>query len=161
MAVPARIRFHMERICYRQHVQNFPLQALESVAVGSVAVTARALAESGVELTFAQWRVLVVVDEDVADPTVGEIAAGIGSATSPASRLIARMRAHGLVETVRDEHDRRVTRVRLSERGRSVRDRVVARRRELLEAAAAGVSPWPRDMELALAGLADALRAAR
>lgn len=132
---------------------------LEALAIGSVAATALALARSGVELTFAQWRVLVVVDEEPDGAIVGTIADRTGSAPSPASRLVARMRDHGLVTTEPDDHDRRATRVRLTARGREVRDLVVTRRRELLERAATSVDPLePRVLEV-LEALAAKLRA--
>jgi DNA-binding MarR family transcriptional regulator len=115
------------------------LETLESLAVGSVAVTTLALAQAGVELTFAQWRVLMVVAEGPDGATVGEIAASLGSAISPASRLVARTRARGLVWTQKDAHDHRATRVQLTELGWTVRGRVLAGRRERLQAALDGV----------------------
>jgi DNA-binding MarR family transcriptional regulator len=144
------IACHMECICYPGQVQASsslqtptPTAALESLAVGLVAVTSLALARAGVELTFAQWRVLMVVSQHDEGATVGEVARRIGSAISPASRLITRMRRRGLVVAEKDPHDHRATRVRLSEQGRAVRDRVLAQRRELLHAAAQGLEPLP------------------
>ncbi len=144
------IACHMECICYPGRMQTSsspqtptPTDALESLAVGLVAVTSLALARAGVELTFAQWRVLMVVSQHDDGATVGEVATRIGSAISPASRLITRMRRRGLVVTEKDAHDHRATRVRLSDQGRAVRDRVMARRRELLYAAVQGLEPLP------------------
>ena len=134
------------------------IDALESLAVGSVAVTTLALAQAGVELTFAQWRVLMVVAGGADGATVSEIAAAIGSATSPASRLITRMRGRGLVLTQKDAHDHRATRVQLSERGWAVRDRVVARRRELLSATLERLPPLTPPTVRALGDLGVALR---
>ena len=37
------------------------LASLEAIVAGSVAVTARALADAGSELTLVQWRALVVL----------------------------------------------------------------------------------------------------
>ncbi|MGC8633417.1 MAG: MarR family winged helix-turn-helix transcriptional regulator [Candidatus Limnocylindrales bacterium] len=117
------------------------LDTLESLAVGAVAATTLALAHARVELTFAQWRVLMVVAEGPDGATVGEIAASLGAAISPASRLVARMRARGLVLTQKDAHDHRATRVHLSELGWAVRGRVLAGRRDQLRAALERVPP--------------------
>ncbi len=138
-------------------VQRSTVDVLESIAVGSVAVTALALAQAGVELTFAQWRVLVVISDLADGATVGEIATRIGSAHSPASRLVARMRRHGLVATEQDTHDRRATRVRMTDHGRDVRERVVGRRRALLEEAV-GANPLPPTVAQRLDALAGLLR---
>ena len=134
------------------------IDALESLAIGSVAVTTLALAQAGVELTFAQWRALMVVAEDEEGATISEIAAAIGSATSPASRLVTRMRDRGLVRTRKDARDHRATRVHLSERGWAVRDRVVARRRELLGSALRQLPPLPPPVAQVLGQLGQAMR---
>ena len=134
------------------------IDALESLAIGSVAVTTLALAQAGVELTFAQWRALMVVAEGAEGATVSEIAAAIGSATSPASRLVTRMRDRGLVLTRKDARDHRATRVHLSERGWAVRDRVVARRRELLGSALRQLPPLPPPVARTLGELGLAMR---
>ncbi len=134
------------------------LDALESLAIGSVAVTTLALAQARVELTFAQWRALMVVAEGADGATVSEIAVAIGSATSPASRLVTRMRDRGLVLTRKDARDHRATRVHLSERGWAVRDRVVARRRELLGSTLRQQPPLSPPVALILAQLGQAMR---
>ena len=98
---------------------------LEAVAFGSVAVTSRALAAVGLELTFAQWRVLAVVGEKPGGATVTEIAARLGAEVSPVSRLVSRLVRRGVVTVVKDERDRRVTRVTTSDAGREIRDAVL------------------------------------
>ena len=151
--------FYMERICYAASMETITaIDALESLAIGSVAVTTLALTQAGVELTFAQWRVLMVVADGADGATVSEISAAIGSATSPASRLVTRMRDRGLVLTQKDAHDHRATRVHLSERGGAVRDRVVARRRELLASTLERLPPPTPPVARALADLGVALR---
>ncbi len=102
---------------------------LERLVVGSVAITARAIAQAGAELTFMQWRVLLVVGEHDEGAAVGEIAGRVGAHASPASRLIARLKRRGLLRTDRDSQDRRVVCVRLTEPGRELRTRVLAQRR--------------------------------
>jgi DNA-binding MarR family transcriptional regulator len=134
------------------------IDALESLAVGAVAVTTLSLAQAGVELTFAQWRVLMILANMPDGATVGEIAGRIGSATSPASRLVARMRAHGMVQTRKDPLDHRATRVQLSDQGWAIRERVLARRRELLSMAIASLDPLEPTARVPLDRLAAALR---
>ncbi len=105
------------------------LDALESLAVGSVAITERAIAAAGADLTFVQWRVLLIVGSQAEGATVGEIAARIGAHASPASRLVSRLRRRGVVDATTDAADRRVTRLTLTAAGRDLRQRVLDRRR--------------------------------
>ena len=158
----------MERICYAPRMAGTggiattgelaAVDALELLAIGSVAVTTLALAQAGVELTFAQWRALMVVAEGAEGATVSEIAVAIGSATSPASRLVTRMRDRGLVLTRKDARDHRATRVHLSERGWAVRDRVMTRRRELLGCTLRQLPPLPPPVARTLGELGQAMR---
>ena len=131
---------------------------LEALTVGAVAVTSLALEQASVELTFAQWRVLMVLADEPDGATVSAIAARIGSANSPASRLIERMRLRGLVETGKDELDRRATRVRLAEEGGRVRERVVVRRRGLLREVLAPLGGLSPEAEREVRRLAAAVR---
>jgi DNA-binding MarR family transcriptional regulator len=132
--------------------------ALEAVAFGSVAVTTRALATVGLELTFAQWRVLVIVGERPDGATVTEIAARLGAEISPVSRLVSRIARRGLVATAKDDRDRRVTRVAITESGRDLRETVLARRRALLLQVLAVAGPIEPDTEAALDRIGDAFR---
>jgi DNA-binding MarR family transcriptional regulator len=106
--------------------------ALEAIAFGSVAITTRALATAGVDLTFAQWRVLVIVGEGPAGATVTEIATRLGAEISPVSKLVSRMARRRLVRTRKDDRDGRVTRVTVTEEGRKLRKTVVGHRRRML-----------------------------
>ncbi len=115
--------------------------SLEQVVFGSVAVTTRAVAKTGLELTFPQWRVLVVLGGCPDGATVSEIASRIGAALSPASRLITRLETRGYVVTRKDLDDRRATRVRLTPLGADVRKKVVDERRRYLAEAVAEASP--------------------
>jgi len=125
--------------------------ALEAIAQGSVAITTRALAPVGVELTFAQWRVLVIVGEKRHDgATISEVATRLGAEISPVSRLVSRLVRRGLVETHKDPHDRRVTRVVLTKAGLSSRENVMARRRELLTGVLLAIGPLDPIVEAAL-----------
>ena len=132
--------------------------ALEAVAFGSVAVTSRALVAAGLELTFAQWRVLVVVGERPSGATVTEIAARLGAEVSPVSRLVSRLVRRGVVTVVKDEQDRRVTRVMISEAGREIREAVIERRRVLLAEVLAAAGPIEPDVAAALNRIGAAFR---
>ncbi|MBI3750586.1 MAG: MarR family transcriptional regulator [Chloroflexi bacterium] len=107
--------------------------ALDRLVIGSVALTERAIAAAGTDLTFVQWRVLMIVGERDGGATVGEIAERIGARSSPASRLIGRLRTRGVVETTKDPGDARITRVRLTESGLELRRRVLGLRREAFD----------------------------
>ncbi len=107
---------------------------VERIVVASVAVTARALLEVAPELTFLQWRVLVVVDQP-GGVSVGTVAVAVGAKPAAMSRLVGRLRMRGLVETSRGEEDARIVFVRLTERGELIRARIYERRRlEIREA---------------------------
>ncbi len=116
------------------------VELLERLVVGSVAMTERAIAAAGTNLTFVQWRVLLIVGERSEGATVGEVAARIGARGSPASRLISRLKQRGVVLSERDAVDHRIARIRLSERGRELRRKVLDHRRRDLESMA-GSSP--------------------
>jgi DNA-binding MarR family transcriptional regulator len=113
------------------------VQAIERLMVETVGITTIALSQASpdVELSFAQWRALVVVGSREAGTRVGEIAARIGSAVPTTSRLVRRMERRGLVVAERDEADRRATLVVFTPAGRRVHDALVGRRRDFVRAA--------------------------
>jgi DNA-binding MarR family transcriptional regulator len=133
-----------------------PAGALQAVAFGTVAITTRALQTVGLELTFVQWRVLVIVGATDEGLTVSEIAVRIGSELSPTSRLVARMARRGFVTLVKEDVDRRVTRVRLSSEGRAVRQSVIERRLALLLAVLAAAGPLSPDVVAGLQRIGEA-----
>jgi DNA-binding MarR family transcriptional regulator len=106
---------------------------LEAIVYGAVAVTARAIALNGAELTFPQWRVLVIVGETTGGASVSQVAARLGSELSPTSRVVRRLAGRGLVLTTKSVADRRVTHIQLTAQGRELRDAVLRGRRALLE----------------------------
>lgn len=123
-----------------------------------MAVTTRALASTALDLTFVQWRVLVIVGEDEDGATVSEIAIRLGAEISPLSRLVGRLARRGLVATGKDERDRRVTRVNLTDAGRAIRETVLRRRRELLAVVLAGIGPIGSDVVAVLEQIGDGFR---
>lgn len=127
---------------------------LERVAVGAVGLTTRALAQAdtGFELTFPQWRALLVLGEDADGARIGEVAARVGVTLPATSRLLRRLERRGLTKLAVDEADRRATRARLSDRGRAVRAAILTQRREALREIAVGLSRPER------LGLASGLR---
>ena len=104
---------------------------VERVAVGAVGLTARALAEAapGTELTFPQWRALLILGEDPAGARVGQVATRVGVTLPATSRLLRRLAGRGLVALATDEVDRRATRAQLTLRGSEVRSAILQYRR--------------------------------
>ncbi|HEX5450794.1 MAG TPA: MarR family transcriptional regulator, partial [Candidatus Limnocylindrales bacterium] len=138
------------------------VDALERIVFGAVGVTAVALQEAtpAIDLTLLQWRVLVVLGEPAGPLRVGILALRIGASVPSASRLVRRMERRGLVETARDEADRRATRVGLSPAGRRVHDELIRYRRSLLARLVADrMEPLPADLPTGLAALAKAFEA--
>ena len=107
---------------------------LERIAIGAVGLTTRALAQAdaGFELTFPQWRALLVLGENADGARVGEVAARVGVTLPATSRLLRRLERRGLTTLAMDEQDRRATRARLTDRGRAVRAAILGHRRAAL-----------------------------
>ena len=132
--------------------------ALERIALGAVAVTTRALAMVGVELTFAQWRAMVIVGEREVGATVTEVAERLGSEISPTSRLVRRLVARGFVVTHKDDADRRVTRVAITPAGAAIRRAVLERRRMVLDQVLAGAGEVDPSIAALLDRIGDGFR---
>ncbi len=143
-------------------VERSTLDALDRVIVASVGITTVALAQAdrAGELTFPQWRVLVVVGERPSGVRVSEIARRVGASSPSASRLIRRMELAGMVTTERDENDRRATLVRLTAAGARVRSTVIDRRRRLVARLfRSHAGRLPRDLDLGLQAIGEVLSA--
>jgi DNA-binding MarR family transcriptional regulator len=141
-------------------LEGSTLDALDRLIMAAVGITTVALAQANParELTFPQWRVLVVLGETPSGMRVSDIARRIGSSSPSASRLIRRMERAGLVSTERDESDRRATVVRLSRGGAKLRSRVVAHRRRLVARLLhERQGTLPSDLESGLLIIADTL----
>jgi len=123
---------------------------LERIAVGAVGLTTRALAlaDTGFELTFPQWRALLVLGEGDDGARIGEVAARVGVTLPATSRLLRRLERRGLTTLAVDDQDRRATRARLTDRGRAVREAILTQRRTALREIAAAL-PEPDRLDLA------------
>jgi DNA-binding MarR family transcriptional regulator len=127
--------FRMEHVGCTLPPMDGLLPSLEAIVAGSVALTARALADTRSELTLVQWRALVVL-HDATDPVpIGVLARALGASPSATSRLVRRLVARGYVARERDRgdrRDRRERRVVVSVRGRRLVRRIISvRDREL------------------------------
>lgn len=108
---------------------------LEAIVFGGVAMTAEALAyATREELTFTQWRAILLVGEYDGGCRVGEVAGFLHATLPTTSRLLRRLERRGLLTLERDEEDRRATRARLTEAGAELRSSVLAYRRNEIRA---------------------------
>ncbi len=107
-----------------------PLAALDRIVIGAIGLTTHALAEAApaTELTFPQWRALLILGEDQDGARVGQVATRVGATLPATSRLLRRLARRDLVALVPDELDHRATRARLTVRGREVRLAILAYR---------------------------------
>jgi DNA-binding MarR family transcriptional regulator len=117
------------------------VDAIEAIIVAGVAMTNRALSQAreGHELTFPQWRVLVILVDPAGLP-VNEIARLIGVTLPATGRQLRRLEQRGLVRLVPDGNDRRVTRAILTDAGHAVRAAIISDRRMRIEEALSGLS---------------------
>jgi len=115
---------------------------LERIVVGAVGLTTRALAQAdtGFELTFPQWRAILVLGEREDGARIGEVATRVGVTVPATSRLLRRLERRGLAALAPDERDRRAKRARLTDRGRAVREAIREHRRAALRDIAARLS---------------------
>jgi DNA-binding MarR family transcriptional regulator len=106
----------------------------ERIVMGAVGITTRALAEAapGVELTFPQWRALVILGESETGARVSEVAARVSVTVPATSRLLRRLQARGFLTLGPDERDARAVRARLTPVGQDVRDRIFNYRCDVL-----------------------------
>lgn len=132
------------------------IERLLSVGIG---VTVRAIdATTGAtDLTFPQWRVLVIASQP-GRLRIGELAAQLGVSVPSASRLVRRMERRHLVSATRAEDDRRSTNVELTPAGRALVAAIVGRRQELIaEVVRRSVPRAPLDAAALLGTIADQL----
>lgn len=138
-----------------------PLAAdLERIAVGAVSLTTQALAQAdgGSDLTFPQWRALLILGESEDGARIGQVAARVGVTLPATSRLLRRLERRGLVALAVDDSDRRATRARLTVPGRMVRSTILAHRRAVLDEIVQALGDDDRrDLAAGLAAIADAM----
>lgn len=72
--------------------------------------------------------------------TIGELSTKIGLAFSTTTDLVDRMEKNKLVERVRDSKDRRVVRIHVLEKGKSIINEVIAKRQQYLGEVLANLS---------------------
>lgn len=118
------------------------LDAIERIVTAGVAMTNASLSRwrPNLELSLQQWRVMVVLGDDTDGRTVGEISQRIAVTRPATGRQLHRLEERGLVALETDPHDRRVTRVRLTDAGVSARASIMADRRATIEAALRNVA---------------------
>jgi DNA-binding MarR family transcriptional regulator len=133
--------------------------ALEAIVIAGVALTNTALsrARSGHELTFPQWRVLVVLADPAGLP-VAEVSRLIDVTLPATGRQLRRLEQRGLVVLEPDDRDRRVTRVRLTSAGLAARRSIMGDRRAAIERAVADLDLDPGIVD-GVIRIATALRA--
>src|SRR3954447_10433805 len=121
-------------------------QVLERITVGAVGVRTRAPAEAtpGFEMTFPQWRALLILGAAQDGARVSEVAARVGVTLPATGRLLRRLERRGLLALATDADDRRATRARLTEEAPVSRDAILAYRRRLLDEVARVVIEQPR-----------------
>jgi MarR family transcriptional regulator, organic hydroperoxide resistance regulator len=94
-------------------------------------------------LTYLQYIVLVVLYEQD-DQTVGGLGDRLTLDSSTLTPLLKRLEAMGHLTRQRDPKDERQVRLRLTPQGRSVRERALAYRGELVEAMGLGAADYDR-----------------
>jgi DNA-binding MarR family transcriptional regulator len=139
-------------------VDTAAVDALERIVIAGVAFTNAALghARPGLDLTFPQWRVLVVLGGQPDGMGVQQIAQRIAVTLPATGRQLHRLAERGLLVLEPDPRDRRVTRACLTDAGRSARASIMADRRRRITEGLEGLQPAP-DTVRELEELADAL----
>ncbi len=121
--------------------------SIELIVVGAVGLTSHALARAApdMELTFPQWRALVIVGASDDGVRVGAVAERIGITSPATGRLLQRLCQRGLITLSPDEDDRRATIARLTDLGARTRTAIVAYRQDALRSLARGIAPDERE----------------
>ena len=109
-------------------------ESLERIIFAGVAMTTVAIgsARPGLDLTFPQWRVVVVLGNTPDGIRISEVAQQIGVTLPATSRQLRRLERRGLVAVAPDQRDRRAAIARLTDEGWSARDAVIAQRKAQL-----------------------------
>ena len=118
---------------------------LEQIIFAGVALTAVAIdaAQSDFDLTFPQWRVLVVLGTSSAGLRISEVARRVGVTLPATSRQLRRLERRGLITVSREDDDRRASRVRLTPAGLEAHDAIITYRRASIATIAAPLEGDP------------------
>ncbi len=109
------------------------IDALEAIAVGSVAITNAALEEVGGQvLSFEQWRTVLLLSEADGSLRISALAHRSGIKSPAAARLLGRLARRDLVHLEPDPDDGRATLCCLTDAGRALRLAVFDARRTRL-----------------------------
>ena len=96
------------------------------------------------DLSFTQMKALHMLDGARDELSVKELSETLGMSMPHGSRLAESLQQRGWAERREDEHDRRIKRVRITEDGRDVVQRINNARLEGLEALAASLTETQR-----------------
>lgn len=88
----------------------------------------------GEAISLIHLHVLGVIDRAGAPPSMRSLAEAIDASPASATGIVDRMERRGLVLRQRDEADRRIVRVEVTQAGRDLLDSFAAERRETLAA---------------------------
>jgi DNA-binding MarR family transcriptional regulator len=86
----------------------------------------------GEAISLIHLHVLGVIERADAPPSMRSLAEAIGASPASATGIVDRMERRGLVRRLRDEADRRIVRVDVTNAGRDLLDSFAAERRETL-----------------------------
>jgi DNA-binding MarR family transcriptional regulator len=105
-------------------------ESLDRIVAAGIALTTVAIAGArpGPELTFPQWRVIVILAAAGEPLRMSQVARGIGVTLPAMTRQLRRMERRGLVGVAPDPSDRRAIVVRLTEAGEEVRAAIIGSR---------------------------------
>lgn len=114
-------------------------ESLERIIFAGVALTTVAIskAQPEFELTFPQWRVLVILGNAAEGVRIGEVARLVGVTVPATSRQLRRLERRGLVTVRQDERDARASLADLTPMGRAARGSIIEYRRARIREVAA------------------------
>ncbi|MEW5989991.1 MAG: MarR family transcriptional regulator [Chloroflexota bacterium] len=102
-----------------------------------------ASARPGFDLTFPQWRVIVILGDALEGARISDVARQVGVTLPATSRQLRRLERRGLVTVSRDERDRRAAIARLTGEGERARASIIADRRASIVALATPLESDP------------------
>jgi DNA-binding MarR family transcriptional regulator len=137
-------------------------ESLERIILAGVALTTVAFssAQPQLELTFPQWRALVILGAAPDGVRISEVARLVGVTLPATSRQLRRLERRGLVTVRRDARDRRAALATLTPEGRAARAAILDYRRARVAEVA---TPFEANMSLRreLVRIADRLAAVK